>query len=148
MLFKQDKNTNVIILMPRKLDTVLPELEVGKTYPAFDDGKISYGRLCYFKIDKAIDLDNNKKDISDEDLAMIAEEIAECNWLYDKEQHIIYKAHNVNKDGTECLEDASGVKDECYFLATYRKEWFGVGCWLDSLLDVDGSLMKKVMEED
>lgn len=136
MVFTQEDLHDVIILGNKKLTLCqAPELEVGKVYNAFDDGKISYSRLIEWKIIEAIDLDN-ENNLDNEVLSELGKEISSCYWLYSPEQRIIYKAKMID------------YSDEyCYFLRTKRGGWFGaLSGWFDSELDYDGSLLK-ILEE-
>lgn len=151
MLFKQKDQGRVSIYRDEDNPTreqILP-LVVGKTYPVFDDGKITYGRLMYFTIDKEIDLDANPDALTPEELNQLSKEINTCYWLYDKEQHIIYRAHETNKDGSE-VKDAEDAhyNHDCFFLRTYGHEWFGACNWFNGLVDVDGSLEAAVLSDD
>lgn len=131
MIFKQEDLGNVIILGSKKVDPA-PELEVGKIYNVFDDGKISYSRLDKWKILEAIDLDN-ENNLDDEVLSELKKEINDCYWLYSPEQKIIYRA--------KMIDDSDDYY--CYFLRTKHGGWFGsLGSWFDGELDYDGSLLK------
>ena len=141
MQFKQRGDTPNFTVIMSGVEHDTPAPEVGKVYKCFDDGKIRLSRLDYWRIDEAIDLDNDELDA--ETLQEIAEEINQCYWLYSPEQHIIYKATMVNEDGS--------VYDEptvCYFLRTKQKEWFGSCCFLlDGLLDTDDYYYNKYIKE-
>ena len=62
MKFKEAKKDSNITFIgyDTKMDPIMPELEVGKIYHGFDDGKIRLSRLVDWKIVKRIDLDNDK----------------------------------------------------------------------------------------
>lgn len=144
MLFKQEDQGHVSIYRDEDnpvREQIIP-LVVGKTYPVFDDGKITYGRLMYYTIDEEIDLDANPDALTPDEFDHLSQEINTCYWLYNKEQHIIYRAHETNKDGSE-IEDTEETHYDhsCLFLRTYDHEWFGACNWLfNGLVDVDGSL--------
>ena len=55
------KDSNVTFIgYDNKMNPIMPELEVGKIYHGFDDGKIRLSRLVDWKIVKRIDLDTDK----------------------------------------------------------------------------------------
>lgn len=146
MIFKQQKRSDdfVIILAGNEHDTPAPE--VGKVYKAFDDGKIRWSRLDYWRIDEAIDLD--AEGVDQELIDYIAKEIDTCYWLYSPEQHIIYKATMVNKDGSPWLWKDDTEPTECYFLRTKAKEWFGTGFLIAGLLDTDDYYFNKYLKDE
>ena len=140
MIFEQKENKDVIMLGYKDKNTPLQYPEVGKIYNAFDDGKISFSRLIRYKITEKIDLDNNNT-LSAEELNDIKEEIYNTYWLYDREQHIIYRGIALNDDNDEEDKDIG----PCFFLKTQQDDWFGACCdWWCSLLDVDGSIYKNL----
>lgn len=143
MIFEQQERSHVIVIVDNDAKE-MPAPEVGKVYKAFDDGKIRLSRLDYWRIDKAIDLDNDNVDPSL--LEYIQKEINQCFWLYNKEQHIIYKATMVEKDGTDYFFEGGDEPTECYFLRTQDKGWFGTGFLVAGLLDVDERYYNELVE--
>jgi len=144
MKFKQKNDGGVVVInCGEGHDSPAPE--VGKIYKCFDDGKIRLSRLDYWRIDKAIDLDN--EEVDEELLEDLAYEIDSCYWLYAPEQHIIYKATMVNKDGSTYRYEKGDEPTECYFLRTKNKEWFGTGFLIAGLLDTDDYYYNDLMEE-
>lgn len=145
MNFKQKENEDVIVIDCDEIRNA-PAPEVGKIYKCFDDGKIRLSRLDYWRIDKAIDLDNDV--IDPELLDMLKEGIDSCYWLYSSEQHMIYKATKVNKDSSVYRYDGDNGPQECYFIRTKNGDWFGLGClFWDGLLDVDDYYYNKYIKE-
>jgi len=146
MKFKQQENTDVIVIVSDDEIRIAPAPEVGKVYKCFDDGKIRLSRLDYWHIDEAIDLDN---DIIDPALLnILKEQINECYWLYSPEQHIIYKATMVNEDGSVYRYEEDDEPYECYFLRTKNGDWFGLGCFLwEGLLDIDDYYYNKFIKD-
>ena len=120
-----------------------PTPEVGKIYPAFDDGKIRMSRLMYYKIEQAFDLDNPRiKQIIGTDLwDTIRYEINACYWLYEPEQHIVYLGRSVDENGKYDADIEPSV-----FLRTKDGEWFGTGFW-SCLLDTDNYYYNMMMED-
>lgn len=141
MIFKQENQDGITVVGKNHK---MPAPEVGKVYKAFDDGKIRLSRLDYWHIDRAIDLD--KDEVDQEVLDELQEEIETCYWLYDKEQHIIYEATMVNKDGSTWFWKDDTEPTKCYFLYTQQGDWFGTGFLIAGLLDVDGHYYNWLME--
>ena len=135
MIFEQ-KDLHKISVLGDKKYTQAPELEVGKIYNVFDDGKISYSRLIQWEILEAIDLDNENT-LPDEILSQLGEEIKSCYWLYSPEQTIIYRAKMI--DSTQDYY--------CYFLRTKQGGWFGALSWFDGEVDYDNKLSKMLEGE-
>ena len=147
MIFKQRENTDTFIVIGGGVEHDTPAPEVGKVYKCFDDGKIRWSRLEYFRILEAIDLDNDEVD--PELLENLAAEIDSAYWLYEPEQHIIYKGMMVNKDGSIYRYKPEDEPTISYFLRTKQKEWFGSCCWLDDgLLDTDDYYYNTYVKED
>ena len=132
MKFKEAKKDSNITFIgyDTKMDPIMPELEVGKIYHGFDDGKIRLSRLVDWKIVKRIDLDNDK--VSKYLLRLIQKEIKTYYWLFDTEQTIIYRAYAVDKNGK--YNKNIGY---CYYLRTIEGCWFGVNSFWPCELDVD-----------
>jgi len=141
MLFKQKGNDEHFIAIGKHTEHDTSAPEVGKVYKAFDDGKIRWSRLDYWRIDEAINLDTDNVDL--EIINLIAEEINDCFWLYSPEQHIIYKATMVDENGRPYTEPT-----ECFFLRTKNKSWFGTGFLVAGLLDVDEYYYNKLLKEE
>ena len=112
-------------------------LEVGKTYYAFDDGKITWSRLLRWEILKEVDLNQHKLDI--ETLEMLKYETEHYDWLFDRDQRYIYYAKAVDKEGN--YDKDIGY---CWFLKS-GNSYFGTGDWA-SRLDIDGSLYRQAMD--
>ena len=145
MNFKQKENEDVMVINCDEIRNA-PAPEIGKIYKCFDDGKIRLNRLDYWRIDEAIDLDNDV--IDPELLDMLKEGIDNCYWLYSPEQHIIYKATMVNKDGSVYRYDGDDGPQECYFIRTKNGEWFGLDFFLwDGLLYVDDYYYNKYLND-
>ena len=119
----------------------MPELEVGKIYHGFDDGKIRLSRLVDWKIVKRIDLDNDK--VSKYLLRLIQKEIKTYYWLFDTEQTIIYRAYAVDKNGK--YNKNIGY---CYYLRTIEGCWFGVNSFWPCELDVDNRWYNELVKEE
>ena len=111
-------------------------LEVGKTYYAFDDGKITPTRLLQWKIMKEVDL--NQHNLDTKTLELLKYETTAYDWLFDKEQRYIYYAKAVNENGTYDKDVG-----HCWFLKS-GNGYFGTGYWA-SRLDIDGSLYKEAL---
>ena len=143
MKFKEAKKDSNITFIgyDTKMDPIMPELEVGKIYHGFDDGKIRLSRLVDWKIVKRIDLDNDK--VSKYLLRLIQKEIKTYYWLFDTEQTIIYRAYAVDKNGK--YNKNIGY---CYYLRTIEGCWFGVNSFWPCELDVDNRWYNELVKED
>ena len=138
------KDSNVTFIgYDNKMNPIMPELEVGKVYHGFNDGKIKLSRLVDWKIVKRIDLDNDK--VSKNLLKILQKEIEECDWIFDSEQTIIYRAYAVDENGK--YDKSIGY---CYFIRTKAGGWFGANarllCWCE--LDVDNRWYNKLVKEE
>ena len=138
------KDSNVTFIgYDTKMDPIMPEPEVGKIYHGFDDGKIRLSRLVDWKIAKRIDLDNDK--VSKNLLKILQKEIEECDWIFDSEQTIIYRAYAVDENGK--YDRSIGY---CYFIRTKAGGWFGANarllCWCE--LDVDNRWYNELVKEE
>ena len=144
MKFKEAKKDSNITFIGwgNKMNPIMPEPEVGKIYHSFDDGKIRLSRLVDWKIIQRIDLDNDK--VSKYLLRLIQQEIKECDWLFDTEQTIIYRAYAVDKNGKYDREIGY-----CYYLRTKEGGWFGAnaGFW-NCELDVDNRWYNDVIKDE
>ena len=143
MKFKEAKKDSNITFIgyDTKMDPIMPELEVGKIYHGFDDGKIRLSRLVDWKIVKRIDLDNDK--VSKYLLRLIQKEIKTYYWLFDTEQTIIYRAYAVDKNGK--YNKNIGY---CYYLRTIEGCWFGVNSFWPCELDVDNRWYNELVKEE
>ena len=145
MKFKEaKKDSNVTFIgYDNKMNPIMPELEVGKIYHGFNDGKIKLSRLVDWKIVKRIDLDNDK--VSKNLLKILQKEIEECDWIFDSEQTIIYRAYAVDENGK--YDRSIGY---CYYLRTKEGGWFGANarllCWCE--LDVDNRWYNELVKEE
>ena len=137
---KKDSNIT-FISYDTKMDPIMPELEVGKIYHGFDDGKIRLSRLVNWKIIQRIDLDNDK--VSKYLLRLIQKEIKTYYWLFDTEQTIIYRAYAVDKNGK--YNKNIGY---CYYLRTIEGCWFGVNSFWPCELDVDNRWYNELVKEE
>ena len=138
------KDSNVTFIgYDNKMNPIMPELEVGKVYHGFNDGKIKLSRLVDWKIVKRIDLDNDK--VSKNLLKILQKEIEECDWIFDSEQTIIYRAYAVDENGK--YDRSIGY---CYYLRTKEGGWFGANarllCWCE--LDVDNRWYNELVKEE
>ena len=143
MKFKEAKKDSNITFIgyDTKMDPIMPELEVGKIYHGFDDGKIRLSRLVDWKIIQRIDLDNDK--VSKYLLRLIQKEIKTYYWLFDTEQTIIYRAYAVDKNGK--YNKNIGY---CYYLRTKDGGWFGVNYFWPCELDVDNRWYNELVKEE
>ena len=145
MKFKEAKKDSNITFIgwDNKMDPIMPEPEVGKIYHGFDDGKIRLSRLIDWKITKRIDLDKDK--VSKNLLKILQKEIEECDWIFDSEQTIIYRAYAVDENGK--YDRSIGY---CYYLRTKEGGWFGANarllCWCE--LDVDNRWYNELVKEE
>ena len=145
MKFKEaKKDPNITCIgYDTKMNPIMPEPEVGKIYHGFDDGKIRLSRLVDWKIVKRIDLDTDK--VSKNLLKILQKEIEECDWIFDSEQTIIYRAYAVDENGK--YDRSIGY---CYYLRTKEGGWFGANarllCWCE--LDVDNRWYNELVKEE
>lgn len=128
MKFKQE-NTGVVIYNPENV-TSAPELEVGKEYPVYNDGKISFTRLNLYEIKEKLDLDNDN--IEPEVLEEISSAVSHTYWLYNENQSTVYVAD----DGCSYI----------YFLRTKSGGWFSTGLFSGGELDFDGKLGRSLLK--
>jgi len=104
------------------------EIEIGKKYNYFDDGKIWESRRLTVEITEIIPF----KDIDDTTLCIWKSEVEQCYWLYSKETDYFVKGLLE----TEYIE----IKyEEIIFVRTLDGGWFSLGWW-GGRLDVDGKL--------
>lgn len=103
-------------------------IEIGKTYNYFDDGKIKESRKSPVIITHIIPFNKIGKRI----LKQWKEEVEDCDWLYEKETDFFIKGDlHISKDTIEKI----------VFVRASRNGWFSLGWWAGRL-DVDGSLTK------
>lgn len=143
MKFKQEQHENgVIVISWDDKSKPMSEPEVGKIYHSFDDGKIRLSRLVDWKIDKRIDLDNDK--VSKNLLKVLQREINDCYWIFDAEQTVIFHAKAVDEN-----DKYDKVIGTCYFLRTKSGGWFGAYAKLfwECELDVDNRWYNKLIAE-
>lgn len=128
--------------------TLMSDPVVGKTYYAYDDGKLKPSREFEITITKALNVDTDELPLIYQDrfeieeslLDIIKSEVTDCDWLYAAEQTMIYYG--------KCTEDPH--KNQ-WFIRALDGGWFGmnsVDSWYDSRLDVDGSLYKIAHQYD
>lgn len=134
-----ETHTPTVTIVPLNLNKKgvdVDRLKVGKTYYAFDDGKISLGRLLQWKIIKEVDLNQHKLDIKT--LEMLKYETENYGWIFSEDQRYIYYARAV--DENDKYDKSIG---HCWFLKS-GDSYFGTGFWA-SRLDIDGSLYRRAM---
>lgn len=103
--------------------------EKNKEYDCFDDGKIRESRRYRVTVTDIIPFDS----IDPETRQWWEREKHDCYWLYRETTDYFVKA--LNGDGEEEV-----------FVRTKKDEWFGMGFLTSGLLDVDGSVMAKLIE--
>ena len=103
-------------------------IEIGKTYNYFDDGKIKESRKSPVIITHIIPFNKIGKRI----LKQWEEEAEDCDWLYEKETDFFIKGD---------LYVTETQIEKIVFVRASRNGWFSLGWWGGSL-DVDGSLTK------
>ena len=134
MRFKEPKNNFVEVIYIGGEEIIThPEPEVGKIYYCFNDGKIKRSRLDRVKISKKINLDD--PNISKYLIKILQRDINNTPWIWDLEQHNIYKAYFVDDNGKIIRN-----KGYCYFMKeNMSTTWFSARanflCW--GMLDTD-----------
>lgn len=108
-------------------------VEVNRTYDCFDDGKINPSRRSPVLITSIIPI----MDIDRVTMEEWIDEKERCDWLYAKDTDYFIK-------GTLKVDEA--VEHPVVFVRTLDNGWFGLGWWAGRL-DVDGSLLKIMMEQ-
>jgi len=148
MLFKEPKKQNieVIYIADDEEKIIHPEPEVGKIYYCFNDGKINRFRLDRVKIIKKINLDD--PNISKYLISILQKDINDCPWIWDLEQHNIYRAYFVDDEGKMLRRNGY-----CYFMKEKNSStWFSARanflCW--GMLDTDNYFYNQMLkwEED
>lgn len=102
------------------------DVQVGKTYNYFDDGKIKDSRMIPVTITEIVPFDQ----IDFNTLSFWKEEVTDCPWLYapETDYFVIGTLDNINKDVVVFVRTVEG-----------KDGWFSLGWWAGRL-DVDGSL--------
>lgn len=137
MKFKQRRNTSQFsVIGNRDTRKKSPELEIGKVYYTYDDGKVRLSRIGRFKIVEAIDLDRDFDKLDPDWQSALKYEILESYWLFRQTQHIIYRGIDLDEQ-----EDQYGR----LFLATKDGGWFSTGCFGGGELDVNNSITKGML---
>lgn len=106
--------------------------EIGKIYNCFDDGKISQSRLYTVEVSEVIPF----KDIDLNTLNDWKIRVEESSFLFDKKTDYFIKTIN-------------GEDGDAVFVRTLNGGWFSIGNFMNSgRLDIDGSLTKRLNDED
>lgn len=106
-------------------------IEIGKTYNYFDDGKIRESRRMPVVITDIIPFN----EIDKKTLDIWNEEVIEIDWVYAKETDYFIKG-DLQMD-----DEPNGEIEKIIFVRTINNGWFSLGWWAGDL-DVDGSLTK------
>ena len=114
---------------------MLKNIQVGKKYNYFDDGKISKNRKYSVTIKEIIPF----KDIDEDTLASWLQELDRCHWLYEKETDYFLRADLEMKDGT--IEEIFFVRE------INNRGWFSLGWWAGAL-DDDGPYAKALEDRN
>jgi len=101
-------------------------IEIGKTYNYFDDGKIRESRRMPVTITDIVPFN----EIDSETLELWKEEVVEIDWVYNPITDYFVKG-TIKEEG---LDDINVI-----FVRTLENDWFSLGWWAGRL-DVDGSL--------
>ncbi len=105
-----------------------PIPQKGKTYTAFDDGKISKNRLYTVYVKEVIPF----KRIDQETLTLWRQQVKSCYWLFNTNTDYFIKTEN-------------GEDGDAVFVRTVYGGWFSLGDFFNSgLLDVDGKLTESL----
>ena len=113
---------------------MIDNIEVGKTYDYFDDGKIRPSRRYKVKITEIIPFD----DVTDKPtLTHWKEEVKTCHWLFAKTTDYFILGDLDLEDKIEKIE----------FVRTKQNTWFSLGWWGGDL-DHDGKLLKIMNETE
>lgn len=104
-------------------------IEIGKTYNYFDDGKIRESRRMPVVITDIIPFN----EVDSETKGYWIEDVADCHWVYAKETDYFIKGNLLLDETTE------GEIEKIIFVRTVDNDWFSLGWWAGTL-DVDGSL--------
>lgn len=106
-------------------------IEIGKTYNYFDDGKIRESRRMPVVITDIIPFN----EIDAETKNFWIEDIEEVDWVYAKSTDYFIKGD------LQLDDEPNGEIQKIIFVRTIHNDWFSLGWWA-GILDVDGSLMK------
>jgi len=101
-------------------------IEIGKTYNVFDDGKIKESRMYQVKVTEVIPFDK----IDEDTLEQWKQEVEDCDHLYAKQTDFFIKSWN-------------GADVET-FVRTTDGGWFSMGFMCCGRLDIDGYLLNKI----
>lgn len=103
---------NVTIITQEDPNHKDPLPEIGKTYYAYDDGKVRPSREYQVTIDRLVE---NIEELPDGIYEAWSEEANECYWLFNEESDYIVIAHVENE-----------VQEECYFVRTWGGHWHSI----------------------
>lgn len=108
-------------------------IEIGKTYNHFDDGKIRESRRSPVTITEIIPFDQ----VDEETFNRWREEVQKFDWLFAKETDFFIKG---------LLEEVKNNPVEITYVRTLQQKWFSLSIdgWSGGILDVDGSLSKEL----
>jgi len=109
-----------------------PNIQIGKTYNAFDDGKVKESRRYEVIIKEIIPFN----DIDMDTFKIWNNESKECDWLYAETTDYFIIADNG--------EEENNGKE--VFVRTKDGGWFSMGFLNSGRLDVDGSLTQRSNE--
>ncbi len=105
-------------------------IEIGKTYSNFDDGKIRATRQYPVTITGIY----CKQEMTVQELDQWRDEVKTCPWLYYNVMGYFVKGD---------LEISEDTIEEVIYVKTKDGRWFSLGYWA-GLLDVDGSLTEEI----
>lgn len=101
-------------------------IEIGKSYNVFDDGKITKSRLYQVKVTEIVPFN----EIDSDTLEQWKQEVKHCHWLYANNTDFFIKTWN-------------GADTET-FVRTLDDGWFSMGFMCSGRLDFDGSLSNRL----
>lgn len=107
------------------------EIEIGKLYDYFDDGKISESRRQDVLITEKVCF----KDIDSETREQWEDEVKTCHWLYAPKTDYFLKG----------ILDPEEDKEPVVFVRTLDGGWFSLGFWAGRLKDK--SFWKSIKDE-
>lgn len=110
------------------------EIELGKTYDYFDDGKINESRRLPVIITNITPF----KDIDKDTLNEWQKEVEQCDFLYAKETDYFIFGELQTKDFFK-----EPVCERVVFVRTINHGWFSLGFWAGRL-DIDGKLKESL----
>jgi hypothetical protein len=102
-------------------------IETGKTYNFFDDGKVKESRRYECKITEIIPFEKASNKL----VKKWQKEVERCYWLYDKTTDFFIRA-------------VSDEIDEEQIFVRSKGGWFSLGFWAGRL-DYDGSLYQQML---